>query len=105
MSLTDSLVAEATAGSLHHSNRMRSRRRCSSDRKSQWATFGRYYQPGLKASSPPRAGLSAEQLLRAGMFCENPAGFVNQTDPVSLDWVRWRSHVPPNLESQYQRAL
>jgi hypothetical protein len=84
---------------------MRSGRRSSNDRKRQLAAFGRFYQPGLKASSLPRADLARSSYFALECFAKNPAGFVNQTEPVSLDWVRWRFHVPPNLESQYQRAL
>lgn len=50
--------------------------------------------------------LSAEQLLRAGLFLKNPDRLVAVNEPnLSLDWVRWRFHDPPNLESQYQRLL
>src|SRR5262249_25043192 len=53
-----------------------------------------------------RALLRAKQLPRAGLFLKTRTGLVALHEPNHcLDWVRWRFHDPPNLESQYQLAL
>jgi hypothetical protein len=78
--------------------------RSKSNGKRQKAAIGRFHESGLTASWPLRAAKGAEQVLRAGMFCENPDWFrgLRRTLPSSTGSV-WRFHDPPNLEWQYQR--
>jgi hypothetical protein len=42
----------------------------------------------LIASLLLRANKGAEQLLRAGLCCENPESFVGRPDSINLDWAR-----------------